>query len=207
MAFGEATIRPAEVGDAAAIAEIYAPYVRETAVSFETEPPGASAMAKRIAKTLETHPWLVADTEGETIGFAYAGKHRERAAYRWSVDLTIYVSDAKCRRGVGRALYPALLEVLRQQGFRSAFAEIVLPNPGSVRLHETVGFKPIGTHHDVGFKLGRWQDIGYWRLALAEGAARHEEPIPFAAFRETPAFAAALRSARDRSVKAPAPRD
>jgi L-amino acid N-acyltransferase YncA len=187
------TVRSAEQRDAPGIAAIYAPYVRDTAVSFETEPPTAEIMRQRITTTLEAFPWLVAELGGETIGFAYAGKHRERAAYRWSVDVTVYVSGAKRHRGIGRALYVALLEVLRRQGFRSAFAEIVLPNPGSVRLHERAGFKPVGVHNDVGFKLGSWHDIGYWRLGLAEGSAPHGEPIPFAVFRESSAFVGALR--------------
>ena len=187
------TIRPAEESDAPAIAAIYAPYVRDTAVSFEVEPPTADIMRRRMATTLETHPWLVADHGGETVGFACAGKHSERAGYRWTVDVTVYVDGARRHVGVGRALYAVLLDVLRRQGFRSAFAEIVLPNPGSVRLHETAGFKPVGVHHDVGFKLGSWRDIGYWRLGLAGGAAPPGEPIPFADFRETPEFAAAIR--------------
>ena len=186
-------IRSAEESDAHAIAAIYAPYVSDTPVSFEIEPPTADIMRQRIATTLATHPWLVADHGGETIGFAYAGKHSERAGYRWTVDVTVYVNAARRHNGVGRALYAALLEVLRRQGFRSAFAEIVLPNPGSIRLHETAGFKPIGVHNDVGFKLGSWRDIGYWRLGLAEGSAPPGEPVPFAVFRETPEFTGAIR--------------
>ena len=158
MGVVEAVIRVAGEGDATAIAAIYAPYVQKTAISFEIEPPAAETMAQRIATTLETHPWLVADCGGEVIGYAYAGKHRERAAYRWTVDTTVYVDAAAHRRGIGHALYRVLLDMLRQQGFRSAFAEIVLPNPGSVRLHESAGFKPIGIHKDIGFKLGRWHD-------------------------------------------------
>jgi L-amino acid N-acyltransferase YncA len=190
------TVRAASEADAAAIAAIYAPYVRDTAVSFEAEPPSAAVMGKRLAKTLETHPWLVAVSDDGVGGFAYAGKHRERAAYRWTVDVTVYVSDEMGRRGIGRALYRVLLDVLRRQGFRSAFAEIVLPNPGSVRLHESSGFKLIGIHKDVGFKLGRWHDIGYWRIGLSAGTAPPVDPIPFAALRQTPEFAAALM--RDR---------
>jgi L-amino acid N-acyltransferase YncA len=152
-------------------------------------------MAQRIASTQESHPWLVADCGGKVVGFAYAGKHRERAAYRWTVDVTVYVSAAARLRGIGHALYGVLLETLRQQGFRSAFAEIVLPNPDSVRLHETAGFKPLGIHKDVGFKLGRWHDIGYWRIGLVDGTAPPVEPIPFATFRQRPEFATALISA------------
>ena len=174
-------IRVAQSADAQAIAAIYAPYVRDTAISFETEPPSAGIMAQRIARTLETHPWLVAERDGVVVGYAYAGKHRERAAYRWSVEVTVYVDSAACQSGVGRALYAALLDVLRRQGFRSALAEIVLPNAGSVRLHEAAGFKPIGAYKDVGFKLGRWHDIGYWRLGLDDGPAPPGEPVLFPA--------------------------
>jgi L-amino acid N-acyltransferase YncA len=195
MSAQEPVIRAAEEGDAAAVAEIYAPYVRDTAISFETESPPAAIMAQRIVRTLEMHPWLVADSGGEVLGYAYAGKHRERAAYQWSVDVTIYVRSSTRRSGIGRALYLSLLEVLRRQGFRSAFAEIVLPNAGSVRLHEWAGFKAIGVHRDCGFKLGRWHDIGYWRLGLADGSEPPNDPVPFAIFRGMPALAVALRSA------------
>jgi len=185
-------IRTAGEMDPAAVAAIYAPYVRDTAISFETEPPSTATMAQRIIGTLETHPWLVADCGGENAGYAYAGKHRERAAYRWSVEVTVYVADVMRRSRVGRALYLPLLEVLRRQSFRSAFAEIVLPNSASVRLHETVGFKPIGVYDQAEFKLGHWHDIGYWRLGLTNGTTPRMEPVPFVAFRETPGFSAAL---------------
>ena len=187
------TIRCAKDGDALAIAAIYAPYVRDTPVSFEIEPPTADMMRQRIATTLATHPWLVAEQGREIVGFACAGIHSERAGYRWTVDVTVYVSGTRRHMGVGRALYAVLLDVLRRQGFRSAFAEIVLPNPGSVRLHETAGFKLVGIHHDVGFKLGSWRNIGYWRLGLTEGSAPPAELISFAIFREAPEFADLLR--------------
>ncbi|MBR0796836.1 N-acetyltransferase [Bradyrhizobium jicamae] len=181
-------IRPAREADAAGVAAVYAPYVRDTAVSFEAEPPSATVMAERIAGTLATHPWLVADRSGEIVGYAYAGKHSQRAAYRWTADVTVYVGAQVRREGIGRSLYGVLLAALREQGFRSAFAEIVLPNPGSSRLHEAMGFKHIGTHMDIGFKLGRWHDIAYWRLGLSHGDAAPQEPIPFATFQCSPAF-------------------
>ena len=181
-------IRPAQADDGAAVAAVYAPYVRDTAVSFEEEPPSAAAMADRISGTLGTHPWLVAEREGVVVGFTYAAKHSQRPAYRWTVDVTVYVRDGERRTGVGRLLYQALLATLRLQGFRSAFAEVVLPNPGSVRLHEAMGFQHIGVHRDIGHKLGRWHDIGYWRLALADGVAPPGEPVSFAALRHTPTF-------------------
>ncbi len=188
-------IRPAQADDGAAVAAVYGPYVRNTPVSFEVEPPTDAAMTERITGTLGTHPWLIAERQGVVVGFAYAGKHSQRAAYRWTVDVTVYVRDSERRTGVGRQLYQALLATLRLQGFRSAFAEIVLPNPSSVRLHEAMGFKHIGVHNDIGHKLGRWHDIGYWRLGLADGTARPNEPVPFAAFKHTPAFAELLAKA------------
>lgn len=185
-------VRAAQVEDGAAVSGIYGPYVRDTAVSFEADAPTAVAMAERISSTLPTHPWLVAERDGTVVGFTYGGKHSQRAAYRWTVDVTVYVSDGERRSGVGCRLYGALLTTLRMQGFRSAFSEIVLPNAGSVRLHETMGFKHLGVHKDIGHKLGRWHDIGYWRLGLSEGSAPPEEPMPFRAFRQTPEFSKAL---------------
>ena len=195
MSFSKLSIRPAREDDAAAVAAVYAPYVRDTAVSFEAEAPTAAVMAQRIGETLTTHPWLVADRGGDVVGYAYANKHSPRAAYRWTVDVTIYVSEQERRNGIGRGLYLTLLTTLRKQGFRSAFAEIVLPNPGSARLHEAMGFKHIGVHKGIGFKLGCWHDIGYWRLGLADDAAPPSEPISFAVFRETPAFCNVLAPA------------
>ncbi len=174
-------VRTARAEDGAAVSAIYAPYVRDTAVSFEAEAPADAVMTERIGSTLQTHPWLVAERQGVVVGFAYAGKHSQRAAYRWTADVTVYVRAGECRTGVGRQLYGALLTTLRLQGFRSAFAEIVLPNPGSVRLHEAMGFRHIGVHADIGYKLGRWHDIGYWRLGLTNGADAPREPVPFAA--------------------------
>ncbi len=178
-------LRAADPRDAAALAAIYAPIVRDTIISFETDPPGDNEMARRIAETLKTYPWLVAERGGAVVGYAYASPHRQRDAYRWSVDVTAYV-DARARRsGVGRALYGGLLAVLRAQGFRSAFAGVALPNPQSVGLHEAMGFAPVGVYRDVGFKLGGWRDVGWWRAALSQGDQPPSEPIPFQAFRHT----------------------
>lgn len=185
-------IRPALASDAASVAAVYAPYVRDTAVSFEAEAPSAETMAQRIADTVPTHPWLVAERGGGVVGYAYAGRHSQRPGYRWTVDATVYVEGGERRRGVGRVLYRALLAVLRLQGFRSVFSEIVLPNPGSVRLHERMGFVPVGIHEDVGFKLGHWRAIGYWALRLGDGPAPPHEPTPFAALAGTAGLADAL---------------
>jgi L-amino acid N-acyltransferase YncA len=176
---GGLVIRTARGGDAGAFAEIYAPIVRDTFISFETEPPDAEEMARRIAGTLPTHPWLTAERDGEVLGYAYAGAHRARAAYRWSADVTVYLAASARRAGVGRALYGELISILKRQRLRSAFAGIALPNDASVGLHEAMGFEPLGVYRDVGFKLGGWRDVGWWRLTLDATTAPPDEPIPF----------------------------
>ena len=172
-------IRVANPVDAVAIAAIYAPIVRDTVISFEIELPTPQVMEERILVTLSMYPWLVAERDGEVVGYAYASKHRERAAYRWSVDVSAYVREGARGMGIGRALYDALIGMLRRQGFRSAFAGIALPNEASIRLHEAVGFQLVGVYRDVGFKHGHWRDVGWWRLGLTTGDAPPGEPISF----------------------------
>ncbi len=174
-------IRMAKPADAAQIQAIYAPLVRETAISFELEPPDVEEMRGRIAKITAQYPWLVCADGGEVMGYAYAGQHRERAAYQWAVDVTVYVRSDLRRKGVGRALYTALLGVLPLQGYYNAYAGIALPNPGSVGLHEALGFKPVGVYRQVGFKLGKWHDVGWWGLELQEHAAPTGAPAPVSA--------------------------
>jgi phosphinothricin acetyltransferase len=171
------TIRLAIEVDAPQIAEIYAPFCRETPISFETEPPGPSEMRERIAKTLKAYPWLVCDDDGLILGYAYASRHRERAAYRWSVDVSVYVREGRRRSGLGRALYTSLIALLRLQGFYSALAGATLPNAGSVGLHEAMGFEPVGTYRDIGFKCGAWHGVGWWQLKLRDPVAEPAEPL------------------------------
>jgi L-amino acid N-acyltransferase YncA len=178
-------IRPAWLDDAAAIQAIYAPVVRDTAISFETAAPSAHDMAARMAGAGNgpTLPWLVAERHGRVVGYAYAGRHHERGAYRWSVDTSIYVAGAARGSGVGRALYQRLLPVLTELNYASAYAGIALPNPASVGLHEAVGFRRIGVFPRVGYKLGRWHDVGWWWLPLAsvDGSVHDPaEPQPWA---------------------------
>ena len=180
----EGKIRVAAEQDAQAVAAIYAPIVRDSTISFEVEPPTSEEMAKRIARTLETHPWLVAERDGQVIGYAYAGRHRDRAAYRWSVDVTAYVGEGARRMGAGRALYDRLIVILKKQGFHSAYAGIALPNDASVGLHQAVGFKPLGVHKNVGFKHDAWRDVGWWQLELSNKSGTPAEPISFAALAE-----------------------
>ena len=159
-------IRPAVAADAADMQAIYAPIVERTAISFEEIPPTVAEMAARIDTTGQSYPYLAAEKSGRVAGFAYASQHRSRAAYRWSVDVTVYVAEQARGAGVGRALYGALLPMLAERGFHAAFAGIALPNPGSVALHEAMGFEHVGVYREVGFKLGRWHDVGWWQRLL-----------------------------------------
>ncbi len=167
-------IRTATPDDAAAVQAIYAPIVRDTSISFETEPPTADEMRQRIIATLAQFPWLVAlDDAGAVAGYVYASRYAERRAYRWSATVTAYVRADQRGRGVGKALYGELLAQLTALGYCQAFAGITLPNAGSVALHESVGFRPVGVYPAVGYKLGAWHDVGWWQLPLRE---RRGEP-------------------------------
>ena len=156
----ESRLRLATTKDADRISRIYAPIVRDTTISFEVDPPTAGEMEQRIEKTLARLPWLVLENDGKISGYAYASTHRSRAAYAWSVDVSAYVEESYRGIGVGKTLYTALLEILTSQGFYNAYAGITLPNTSSIRLHESVGFRPVGTYQEVGYKLGAWHDVG-----------------------------------------------
>ena len=169
-------IRLAIERDAEQVAAVYAPYVTDTVISFESEPPSAGEMRRRIATTLEHYPWLVCERHGRLLGYAYADAHGSRAAYRWSVDVSVYVREEAHRRGVGRALYASLLATLELQGFYNAYAGATLPNPASVGLHEAMGFRPVGVYRGVGYKMGAWHDVVWWHLPLRERVADPDPP-------------------------------
>jgi L-amino acid N-acyltransferase YncA len=177
------TIRTADPDrDAAACAAIYAPSVEATPISFEVTPPDAAEFAGRIAKYSATHQFLVAEEDGEVLGYAYACRWRERPAYDWAVEVSVYVGTGHQGKGVGGALYAELFDRLRAQGYRSAVAGITLPNPASIALHERHGFVSIGALRQIGWKLEGWHDVGYWQLLLSPGAedppARPTPPGP-----------------------------
>jgi phosphinothricin acetyltransferase len=189
-----AVIRPAGEHDAPAIAAIYAPFCTENAVSFEEVPPSAEEMAGRIRVTTERLPWLVLDDGGRVAGYVYARPFRDRAAYRWSVEVTVYVDPAFRRRGVARALYTALFRLLDLMGFSKVLAGITLPNPASVGLHLALGFTEVGVYRGVGYKLGAWHDVGFYQMLL-----RPELPVPAPTrpvheVRGTPGWAEALEA-------------
>lgn len=160
-------IRDATPADGDALRSIYAPYVESSAVSFESEVPSASEMRSRIQQTSERFPWLVYESPKSTVlGYAYGSQFRTRPAYRWSVETTVYVDTQAQGRGAGTKLYRALLELLRLQGFQSAYAGLTLPNAGSQALHARVGFERVGTFENAGHKFGAWHDVEWWRLKL-----------------------------------------
>lgn len=185
-------IRLATPSDAVPVAAIYQPAVTDSVISFEADPPDAGAMAGRIRATLERIPWLVCETRTGVCGYAYASRYRERAAYQWSVEVSAYVAPDARRAGVARALYTALFAVLVLQGYRNAYAGITLPNEASVRMHEAVGFTPIGVYRSVGYKLGSWHDVGWFERQLAVRDLEPAPPVPLPGLIGTPALAAAL---------------
>ena len=181
-------LRVARAEDAEGILAIYAPIVRETTISFEVEPPTVEEMKGRIEKTMASLPWLVWESEGGILGYAYASRHRERAAYQWSVDVSVYVATESRGRGIGRRLYTPLLGILEDLGYYTALAGIALPNAASVGLHEAMGFQPIGIYRNIGYKLGAWHDVGWWQRELRAYDANPKPPITMEEYEGTEAM-------------------
>lgn len=171
-----AAVRDAEPADAAACAAIYAPYVRDTAITFELDPPGAEEMAARIAASQAGHAWLVLERDGGVVGYSYGTSWQSRPAYRFSCEVSVYIEMGRRRSGAGRALYEALFERLRARGFRNAVAGMTVPNEGSEGLHLALGFRPVGAYTSIGYKLGAWHHVAYFQLELAETGTPPAEP-------------------------------
>jgi L-amino acid N-acyltransferase YncA len=184
-------IRIADPRDGAGLAAIYRPAVTDSATSFELEPPDAAEMARRVERTTSRFPWLACEADGDVLGYAYAGMHRKRAAYQWSVEVSAYVRGDARRAGVARALYTSLFAVLAAQGFRNAYAGIALPNDASVGLHTAVGFTPVGVYRGVGYKLGAWHDVAWLERPVAPRDAEPSTPLSLSEI----AGSAALRTA------------
>jgi phosphinothricin acetyltransferase len=173
-------VRLAMPEDAAAVAAIYAPYVTDTFVSFEDAAPDEAEMARRMAAGGTLHPWLVTEEAGRVLGYASASPFRTRAAYRYAVETSVYLAMDACGRGIGRALYARLLDLLERQGFAQAIGAVSLPNEASARLHAALGFTEAGTYRDVGWKCGAWRSVGLWQRPLARAETPPAEPRPFA---------------------------
>lgn len=172
-------LRLATPADAAGILAIYAPYIENTSFTFETEVPAVESFAERISSYLHNWPWLVVEENGVIAGYAYASRYRERVAYQWSVECSVYIHDNYHRRRLAKVLYETLFAVLKLQGFRNVYAVINLPNDRSVALHERMGFTYFATYEQVGYKLGQWKNVGWWRLILNEFGHEPESPLAF----------------------------
>lgn len=172
-------IRLAAPADAEAIAAIYRPYVEGSRISFEEEAPGTAEIASRMDSPF--HPWLVAEDEGRVLGYASSSPYHRRAAYRWTVETSIYLAAEAHGRGLGHRLLSSLLNLLTRQGYVTAIGAVALPNPASIALHERLGFVAAGTYRGVGFKLDRWADVTLWQRDLAPRSEEPSEPLAFAA--------------------------
>lgn len=164
----KAIIRMAKKEDTTQQLDIYAPFILDSAVSFELEVPDPEDYWRRIQGIQAAAPWMVCDIEDRISGFAYAGPHRNRAAYQWSRELSVYVHPEFRRKGVAQALYYTIVRILKLQGYRNVFAGIVVPNPASIAFHRQFGFKPIGVYEGVGYKMGKWQNVSWWGLTLGD---------------------------------------
>lgn len=175
------TLRPATPDDAADIRAIYVPYVVASAVSFEIEAPSVDEMRARMVAAQDLYPWIVAVdlASGVVMGYAYATQFRTRAAYRFAVETSIYIAGNFQGQGVGRQLYKALINTLREQNYTQAIAAITLPNDTSIKLHEAVGFRRAGVYREIGYKTGAWFDVGIWQRDLADSATPPPEILPF----------------------------
>ncbi len=189
-------IRAATAADAPAVRDIYAPIVESSAISFEVDVPSVSEMAARIVDRQPAYPWLVAEDGGSIIGYACAGRFAPRAAYGWSVETSIYVSEKARGRGAGKTLYTALFEILKLQGYKRAMAGITLPNAPSVSLHEGFGFSLVGVYRAVGWKLESWHDVGWWQKGLSAPTDAPQATVPFTELPEAAVHAALANTAR-----------
>ena len=173
------SFRIAVEGDAPCVAAIYAPYVLNSVISFESAPPDAEEFRVRMASCLTDYPWLIAEVDGQIAGYAYAGQHSGRAAYDWSANISVYLAAEHHRRGIGRRLYDMLIVLLRHQGYHSLFAGITLPNGASVALHTALGMQEVGIYKEVGFKFGQWHDVMWMGMAISASTEPAGKPTPF----------------------------
>jgi len=165
--------------DAAQIREIYSPNILDNAISFETEVPSIEEMTTRIKTFLQKYPWIVCVIDGKIAGYVYASKHRDREAYQWSCECTIYMNNDFKGKGIGRELYQLLFEILKLQEFRNVYGVITLPNQASVAIHESCGFKHFATYENIGYKFGIWHSVGWWKLQINQYNLQPPPPLKF----------------------------
>ena len=191
-------IRFADKKDAEAILRIYETYITDTAVTFEIEVPTVAAFEDRMERITAVFPWLVCEIDGKVVGYAYASRHGERAAYRWSADLSVYIDERYHRCGIATALYEALLEILRKQGYYTVYAGVSTPNPDSEAFHTAFGFRNLGEFKNVGYKLGEWRGVAWFELPITEYVAMPEETLPIGALLEKDNCEAVFTAAKKR---------
>ncbi|MCZ6521573.1 MAG: GNAT family N-acetyltransferase [Bacteroidetes bacterium] len=180
--------------DAVPILEIYQPIVERTAISMEYKEPSLRSLKKRVVEALDLWPWLVFRVNEALAGYAYAGVHRQRPGYMWCTELSVYVDSDHHKKGIATALYTSLIAILNIQGYRNAYAGITLPNPTSVSFHQSMGFKHIGTYQKVGYKHGKWHDVGWWALTIQDHPVDPELPLPISKLKDTQIFNEAINA-------------
>jgi phosphinothricin acetyltransferase len=190
-------IRLATLADAEAVLEIYKPFITDTVVTFEEIVPSVSEFRERMASILKESPYLVCLVNGRIIGYAYASAYRSRASYRWNREVTVYIHPDGQKKNIGTALYYALIEILKRQNFANLLAVVTLPNEGSARLHERVGFTSCAVFRQVGYKMNQWHDVGWWELALIPPTEESNEPTLFKDFDEASFLSGVLQKAAE----------
>lgn len=198
---GKCEFRLAEPDDGPSVLDVYAPFITDTFVTFECEVPSVSEFRHRMTEIQKKYPWIVWETDGNIAGYAYASSFNARAAYDWSVDYSIYIRAPYQGRGIGKILYFILSGLLQLQGFCNAYAAITMPNEKSERLHQGIGFKPVGVFHDVGYKLGSWHDVKWFELQLQEYPRSPRKPLTIDELRQGPAFDAVFKTAVEMLLK------
>jgi len=178
-------IRIATINDAAGMLEIYAPFILNSGITQETEVPSVEEFQKRILSNLRERPWLVCEIDKQIAGYAYAGKHRDRKGYQWCTEPSVYISENFHQRGIANALYTALFDILKLQGYVNAYAVITLPNEKSISFHKKFGFDYLTTYSKIGYKLGQWHDVGWMQYEIIPHKKDPDDPIKFPAIEKS----------------------
>lgn len=199
--FKNIRIRLANKSDIVSLLHIYAPYVTDTVITFEYEVPTISEFEKRLSNIQKKYPWLVCEINDNIVGYAYASDFREREAYDWSVDFSVYINPQYHRKNIGKALYFSLSELLKLQGYCNIYAGVTIPNIKSESLHESFGFTPIGIYQNVGYKFGSWHDVRWYALKIKEHIQSPIKPITFDKINNTTEFKAIIEKAEQMIIE------